>query len=406
MNNVPTSFSGMAICVVSSGRKTDIKWALTLPTLIYPVGMSVGWFARQSDNRAENRERLVEEALKVGAPYVLFIDDDTIPPPWAPRYLHAEINKDPKVMVCGGIYCTKENPPSPIVFKELGGGPFYNWKMGDTFECAGIGAGCMLIKTEVFKHLSKPWFLEPDEIFLDKVIEINGIKCPLTRNVATDDLFFCKKVLDAGFKIVAHGGVLPVHLDEAGNMYALPADSYPCREKPSKRLGSNDIPGWMDELELEWLYAMAACHKSVVEVGSWLGRSTYALLSGCHGTVTSVDHFKGSPSELNTTHRQAKTEDIHAGFLSNVGHFPNLEVLKMDSLEAADLFKDKSIEMVFLDGDHTPEAALADLKAWLPKCSKLFCGHDRNFEGISGALKSMGLKWKEGPGSLWYVELI
>jgi len=230
-------FSGMAVCVASSGRPVDIRWALTLPTLIYPVGMSVGWFARQNkkeevekgETRAQNRERLMEEIIKIGAPYALFLDDDTIPPPWAPRYLHAEINRDPKAMVCGGIYCTKEDPPAPIVFKELGSGPFYNWKIGDVFECAGIGAGCMLIKTEVFKHISKPWFAEPDEDFSDKVVEINGVSCPLTRSTATDDLFFCKKVADAGFKIMAHGGVLPVHLDQNGKMYTLPLSSYPCQ---------------------------------------------------------------------------------------------------------------------------------------------------------------------------------
>ncbi len=125
-------------------------------------------------------------------------------------------------MVIGGIYCTKTDPPEPIVFKELGAGPFYNWKVGDVFECKGLGAGCMLIKTEVFKHISKPWFLEPDEIFVDA-------KDGVARNVGTDDLYFCQKVTEAGFKIMAHGGVLPVHIDIDGRMYTLPIDSYPCQ---------------------------------------------------------------------------------------------------------------------------------------------------------------------------------
>src|SRR5579863_7838002 len=138
----------LAICIASAPREdnlnprpTDLRWSLSLPVLGYPVGMSVGWLVKVGKNRAINREFLVEEALKRDFTHIFFLDDDTIIPNFALRYLHAEIEKDPKIMVCGGIYCTKENPPSPIVFKKLGGGPFYQWKYGDVFECAGLGAG-------------------------------------------------------------------------------------------------------------------------------------------------------------------------------------------------------------------------------------------------------------------------
>jgi len=233
------SFSGVAICVVSSGRPVHLRWALNLPTLAFPVGMSVGWFAIQGPDRAANREKLVEEAIKVGSRYVFFMDDDTVVPNFTLRYLHAEIEKKPSIMVCGGVYCTKEDPPAPLVFKTLGGGPFYHWKVGDIFPCAGLGTGCMLIKTEVFKHISKPWFLEPNEYFIDKTVKLNGIECPLSAIKGTDDLFFCRKVAEAGFEIIAHGGVLPVHLDQDGKMYTLPLDSYPCKDMGLKELIQN-----------------------------------------------------------------------------------------------------------------------------------------------------------------------
>jgi hypothetical protein len=43
----------------------------------------------------------------------------------------------------------------------------------------------------------------------------------------TDDIYFCRKVREAGMRILAHGGVLPGHWDEHGNVYFLPDDSYP-----------------------------------------------------------------------------------------------------------------------------------------------------------------------------------
>ena len=167
---------------------------------------------------------------------------------------------------------------------------------------------------------------------------------------------------------------------------------------------NTEIPGWMGEEELEWLYEQAAKYKSVVEVGSWMGRSTYALCSGCKGTVWAVDHFKGSPSELDECHAIAKTQDISEKFRENVGHFKNLKVLRLSSVIAATLFEDKEVEMVFLDGEHTYESVLSDLQAWIPNCSKLLCGHDINRKQVVAALEAMNLIWFTPPGTtLWYV---
>jgi len=403
-------FNGIAIGIASSGRKTDLRWSLSLPSLVAPVGMSVAWLVKTSDDRAANRQTIAEAAVKGGASYLFFLDDDTVCPNFTLLKLHSEIEKDPTIMVCGGIYCTKQEIPAPIVFKKLGGGPFYNWKTGDVFECAGLGAGCMLIKTEVFQHLEKPWFFEPHSAPEDRVSDINGEDVPLAHEGGTDDLYFCDKVSKAGFKIMAHGGVLPIHLDQEGNTYSLPIDSYPCKGaglKPwPKSEGVNtQIPGWMSEEELKWLYNKASKFQSIVEIGSWAGRSTYSLLSGCPGTVTAIDHFLGTPSELETTHAEAKISDVYDAFMSNVGHFSNLEVLKMDSTSASEQFVDKSVEMIFIDGDHTYDAVLADLKVWVPKCSRFLCGHDRDFTAVEQALKDFGIVYKEGPGSIWYIEV-
>jgi hypothetical protein len=243
------SFDGIAIGIATSGRKVDIRWAMSLPGLGPPVGMSVAWMVRGNPDierrnrlekhadRAKNREIIAEKVVDIGAEYLFFLDDDTICPNFTLTHLHTEIEKDPSIMICGGIYCTKSDPPQPIVFKKLGGGPYYKWKVGDIFECAGLGTGAMLIKTEVFKHLSKPWFFEPRENPVDKIIDLgDGEPSVCAHEGGTDDLYFCDKVTKAGFKIMAHGGVLPVHLDQDGKMYTLPLDSYPCKGMGLKEL--------------------------------------------------------------------------------------------------------------------------------------------------------------------------
>jgi precorrin-6B methylase 2 len=138
----------------------------------------------------------------------------------------------------------------------------------------------------------------------------------------------------------------------------------------------NQIHGFMREIELDWLYMTAKKMDSIVEIGSWMGRSAHALLSGCKGTVYCVDHFKGNPSQRNAEHEIATKQDISEEFLKNVGHFHNLWLMKMSSLEAASKFKDGEIDMVFIDGDHGYEAVMNDFEAWYPKCKKIICGHD------------------------------
>jgi len=166
---------------------------------------------------------------------------------------------------------------------------------------------------------------------------------------------------------------------------------------------SNNIPGWMDSLELTWLYLVAQEMDSIVEIGSWKGKSTDALLAGCGGTVWTVDHFRGSLGESLAS--WAKTKDIFKIFMDNVGHYENLKVLKMDSIEASKKFRDYSVDMVFIDGAHSYKAVKADIKAWLPKAKKMICGHDFDFPDVHKAVEEKFGKVNKCQ-SLWIKEIL
>lgn len=229
MSTIP----GMFIGIPSSGRTVDIRWALSLQGLgaNAPVGSFTTWQIQISTDRAANREYLAEQAIQAGSRYLFMVDDDTVVPPFTLKSLTYEIEKDPKIMVAGGIYCSKEYPARPLVFKRLGDGSFWNWKVGEVFDCQGLGTGCMLIKTEVFKNLPKPWFYEPDETPENESRQVGDTDIPVVKRGGTDDLYFCQKVIDAGYRIVAHGGVLCAHIGQNGVIYTLPEDSYPFKKE-------------------------------------------------------------------------------------------------------------------------------------------------------------------------------
>jgi len=160
----------------------------------------------------------------------------------------------------------------------------------------------------------------------------------------------------------------------------------------------------MSVSELEWLFLRAREMRSVVEIGCWKGKSTHALLSGCPGPVFAVDHFKGSENELHGAHAEAKKKDISLDFISNVGMFKNLVLMRMESTEAAKYFREKSVDMIFIDGCHKEDAVRKDISCWLPICRRLFCGHDT--EMVKGVLKDMIPNFKKINGtSIWSIEL-
>lgn len=209
-----------------------IEWTAAMMQLAYPVGMNhyISISKRQTAamTRAQQREQLAEESLKVGAEFSMWIDDDTIPPATAVQELVYVARQNPNAGIVGGIYCTKTTPSEPIVFMELGAGVHWYWTLGDVFKCAGLGTGCMLVRNSIMKDIPKPWFKDISEANLGETETHGDMVVNVARREGTDDVYFCQKVTDAGYDIIAHGGVLPVHVDyETGIGYKIPQNSYP-----------------------------------------------------------------------------------------------------------------------------------------------------------------------------------
>ena len=157
----------------------------------------------------------------------------------------------------------------------------------------------------------------------------------------------------------------------------------------------------------EWMASQAKQMENVVEVGCWAGAGTEFLLKACPGTVWAVDHWLGSPDPGDATHTPAKEHDMYAIFVQKVGHYPNLKILRMTSVEAAEHFADKSVDMVFIDAGHDPKhgpSIVDDLRVWVPKCRKLVCGHDWGHVPVYEAVTKLGRPVTHHPSDIWSFE--
>lgn len=339
------------------------------------------------------------EKLGVKMDYILWMDDDNILDANQLDLLVKGLESNSELSGIMGWYWLQANgamiEPTvscglieddkvwPIKPKHMFSDPYLQ-----SVEYGGFGA--VLLKWEELKKLGNKSFapiILPDSLY----------------GFSGDDVSFFILAKQAGMKFAVDKRVKVPHLKLANADF----DAERFIEIPEAIKPALNIQGWMSTSELTWLYEQASKVKSVIEIGSWKGRSSFALLSGCKGEVTCVDHWLGATDVVVNTGESlsdvAKKENIYAEFLKNVGHFSNLDVIKMDSVSASKELDEA--EMVFIDAEHTFDFVVKDLEAWVPKATKLLCGHDVNRDDVRKALEYKGIKYQQGPGSIWFVNV-
>lgn len=119
-----------------------------------------------------------------------------------------------------------------------------------------------------------------------------------------------------------------------------------------------------------------------VEVGCYFGHSvaylaTLAKESGKNIIVYAVDTFEGSAEHK----KQLTKSSFYDDFMANMkacGIDEYVMALRMQSVEAAKLFDDKTIDFCFIDAAHDYENVKADCLAWEKKVKTggILAGHD------------------------------
>lgn len=171
------SNKGLTICVISRGNIPTIwmKHMVERITKAIPSGCYWNWVFNigtpeiNGKNYATLRTECIEECIRRGSRWAFFVDDDVFVPDFTIQKFLSLSQKGLKVI--SGLYYKKNENVEPVIFKELGNGPYFNFPTNSVFEIEGSGAGCMWIDLGIFKEFDKrglPYFKQDWLMALDK----------------------------------------------------------------------------------------------------------------------------------------------------------------------------------------------------------------------------------------------
>ena len=165
-------------------------------------------------------------------------------------------------------------------------------------------------------------------------------------------------------------------------------------------------------MKWRWEFAAELCvvHnlRNCAELGVKEGRFSHYLLDNLpETTVLSVDLWSDEADDTGE-YVSGMGEFYYQMFKKSVEPYGGrAKVLRMDTVEAAGQIDDGTLDMVFIDADHSHQAVLKDISAWKPKIRKggIMMGHDISYEGVYNAVVRNFPKYKQGSNDTWYHQL-
>ena len=156
----------------------------------------------------------------------------------------------------------------------------------------------------------------------------------------------------------------------------------------------------------------------VAEIGVWQGHfSEMILRKRPNAQIVQVDRWQeyapdesaGDPASKIAQGGQAIFDEAYDMNLARVAPFKDrVEILRMDSVEAAEKLANRIFDLIFVDDDHSYHGCLRTIKAWYPKVKKggYIGGHDYpRRPGAVKAVHEMFSKVEKDYDNTWWVKI-
>jgi predicted O-methyltransferase YrrM len=148
-----------------------------------------------------------------------------------------------------------------------------------------------------------------------------------------------------------------------------------------------------------------------VELGVFWGETTFYLMDKFPNLrLVGIDLWEpvvwGDKNDDGyRTYEQFPLNQYYEDVKEKTKKYPNLVIIKSDTVKAAELFSDNYFDFVFIDADHTYDGVKRDIEAWLPKVTKFVVGHDIHMDGVRKAVIERFGTYTELDNFVWYIRL-
>lgn len=182
------------------GEFMDSLVGMVAHTVRHRPDIAIFYHRDQRTYRHFARINIASAALTNETDYLLTIDDDMVFPPDALLRL---LSHDKQIVTA--LYFQRGLPTSPVIYQtvkveDVAGErmfkPVGTWKENELLKIGACGMGLCLIKTDVFRRIPEPWYGQ--------------------EHGCGEDLFFCRRVGEAGIPIFCDTSI------QAGHMYERP----------------------------------------------------------------------------------------------------------------------------------------------------------------------------------------
>lgn len=160
------------------------------------------------------------------------------------------------------------------------------------------------------------------------------------------------------------------------------------------------IRGWMGEQELRFLAGAAAECKTIVELGTYRGRSTRAMLDCSSAHIWCVDtwNYKICTTKDLRIFKQLVIPDM----------LDRVTILQTTTMKALKYLRGQLFDMVFIDAGHSYGNAAFDIVGYRPlvKPGGILCGHDYHppCKGVYKAVNELVRDFKV-EGLIWWKRI-
>lgn len=125
--------------------------------------------------------------------------------------------------------------------------------------------------------------------------------------------------------------------------------------------------------------------QNVAEIGSFAGEST-KIISGYVAKIFAIDPWIPNYDLSDPSAEEKNLAQAEIDFDTVCKYAKNIVKMKTFSLEASRLFENKSLDWVYIDGDHRYRPVVLDIRTWLSKCKLAICGHDYAIFSVKSAV--------------------